>query len=118
MKEKYPIVTLCGSSKQKSDWEHYQRTLALKGYCVLNINIYLGLEKEDYNREDELKELLRQLHRQKIRMADIVAIIPKRDGRVGSHTLEEIKYAEDLGKEVFFVDRLLVRKKNEGGDKP
>ena len=107
LKEKFPIVTLCGSSKQKADWEYYQRELALRGYCVLNINVYLALEKENYNEEDEVKQLLRELHRQKIRMADIVAVIPKPDGSIGSHTSEEIEYAKSLGKRVVYVDELM-----------
>jgi len=104
-----PVVTLCGSSTQKEDWEEYQRELALKGYCVLAINVYLGRETLNHNEENEVKQLLRELHRQKIRMADIVAIIPKADGSIGSHTTEEVAYAKQLGKQVVYISRLLGR---------
>jgi hypothetical protein len=106
----FPIVCLCGSSKQKEDWERCAHDLALKGYCVLNINVYLGLEKADYNKEDKLKKRLMAIHRQKIRMSDIVAVIRKRDGDIGDHTAREIVYAKKLGKRVIFVEYLLQSK--------
>lgn len=101
--ERYPIVTLCGSSTQKTDWEHWQREFALKGNVVLAINIYLGLEKPDYNVEDETKNLLRDLHRQKISMADRVCFILKPNGSLGKHTNEELEYAKKLNKPVTYV---------------
>lgn len=103
MEKDYPIVTLCGSSTQKEDWEHWQKTLALQGNCVLAINIYLGREREDYNEENDVKRLLKKLHRQKIRMADKVVFICKPDNTLGKHTTEELEYAKSLGKQISYV---------------
>jgi len=108
MKEKtFPIVTLCGSSTQKEDWERYQKQLTMKGYCVLTINIYLGREVKNHNKETPLKQLLKQIHRQKIRMADIIAFIPKPNGELGRHTLEELTYAKLHTKPIIHVETLL-----------
>jgi len=106
MKEKYPVITICGSSKQKADWEHYQKKLALEGNVVLAINIYLGLEAKDYNDDTETKRLLMELHRQKIRMADKVCFIRKPDGTLGDHTTTERDYAIELKKFIFSVPSL------------
>lgn len=103
MAEKYPIVTLCGSSTQKEDWEYWQKKLALDGNVVLAINIYLGLENKNYNEENDIKQLLKELHRQKIRMADRVVFITKPDNTLGKHATEELEYAKELGKPITYV---------------
>ena len=109
MKEKYPVITICGSSKQKADWEYYQKKLALEGNVVLAINIYLGLEATNYNDDNEVKRLLMELHRQKIRMADKVCFIRKPDGTLGDHTTTEYDYAVELKKPILFVDSLNMK---------
>lgn len=106
MKEKYPVITLCGSSKQKADWEFYQKKFALDGNVVLAINIYLGLEDTNYNDDTETKRLLMELHQQKIRMADEVVFIRKPSGALGDHTTSEYKYATKLKKRCVFVNSL------------
>lgn len=103
MSEKYPIITLCGSSTQKEDWEHWQKTLALQGNCVLAINYYFGIESKDYNEENATKQLLQELHKQKIRMASEVVFILKPDNTLGEHTIKELEYAKSLGKKISYV---------------
>lgn len=106
---RFPIVCLCGSSKQKDDWLRYQRALALKGCCVLSINLYPALEKPDgYNDEDDIKQMLEAIHLQKVEMADIIAVIPKPDGTIGDHTQKEIDRATELSKPIFFVEAVLA----------
>ena len=99
-------MTLCGSSTQKEDWEHWQKKFALDGNVVLAINIYLGLENKNYNEENDTKQLLKELHRQKIRMADKVVFICKPDNTLGKHTTEELEYAKELGKPISYVNSL------------
>lgn len=103
MKEKFPILTICGCSKQREDWEYYQKQYALEGYVVLAINIYLGLEDKGYNNDTEKKRLFMELHRQKIRMADKICFILKPDGTLGDHTQSEMEYVRELGKIHFCV---------------
>ena len=102
----FPIVTLCGSSKQKDDFMYWQRELALRGYVVIPINVFLGLEKTDYNVEDETKKMLCDIHFQKIRMADKVCFIRKPDCSIGEHTQREIEYSKKLGKQIMFVNSI------------
>jgi hypothetical protein len=108
----FPVITLCGSSKQKDDFMYWQRELALKGNVVIPINVFLGLEKADYNVEDETKKLLCDIHFQKIRMADKVYFIKKPDGTFGDHTNREIVYALHQDKEIFFLDSISNRNKS------
>ena len=51
--------------------------------------------------------MLRQIHRRKIEMSDVVAIIRKKDGTVGEHVSEEIAFASSLGKKVCNVESAL-----------
>lgn len=111
--EKFRVVTICGSSKQRADWEFYQKKLALEGNVVLAINIYLGLEDKGYNDDTKTKRLLMELHRQKIRMADNVCFILKPDGSLGDHTRSEWEYAKSKGKGIFFVPS--IDAKSTGG---
>lgn len=103
MNKTYPIVTLCGSSKQKEDWAYWQAKFALDGNVVLAINIYMADSVPNYNDDTELKRLLCELHHQKIRMADKVVFICKPDTTLGDHTSEELEYARSLGKPCTFV---------------
>lgn len=101
------VITICGSSQQKEDWEFYQKKFTLEGNCVLVINIYLGLENSAYNSDTPIKRLLLELHKQKIRMADSICFILKPNKTLGNHTISELIYAHKLKKEVFFVESIM-----------
>ena len=108
-KNDHHIITLCGSSRQKEDWEFYRRKLALEGNVVLAIDVYIGLETAYYNDDTTTKRLLMSLHRQKIRMAQEICFIRKPNGQLGKHTTSELIYAKKLKKQItFFVSTLKV----------
>jgi len=101
---KHLVLTLCGSSTQKDDFEKYADKFTRDGYCVFSINVFFGLETENYNEDTELKKLLMSIHRQKIRMADVVYFIRKPDGTLGDHAKTELEYANKHSKKIFFID--------------
>ena len=107
VEKKYKVITLCGSTRFKEEFERIAERLTLQGNIVLAPGEYSG-----YNEEHNLQatkvtedtiEMLKDLHKEKIRMADEVLIINK-DGYIGESTKEEIQYALSIGKPVFYIE--------------
>jgi hypothetical protein len=55
--------------------------------------------------EDEQKEMLDDIHKRKIDMADAIYVINK-DGYIGSSTKSEIAYAKEHGKGVYYMEEM------------
>ena len=92
------IITLCGSSKFKNEFLKVQKELSLKGYLVLSLGLF------GHSGDDEAwvkKDLLDRVHKQKIDMSSAIFVIDV-DGYVGESTKNEIEYAINRGKTVYF----------------
>lgn len=92
------IITLCGSSKFKNEFLKVQKELSLKGYLVLSLGLF------GHSGDDEAwvkKDLLDRVHKQKIGMSSAIFVIDV-DGYVGESTKNEIEYAINRGKTVYF----------------
>lgn len=98
---KYPIICLCGSTTFKKEYEQMEKELALQGFVVITVSCYPGVD--DDQRIIEKKEMLDEIHFQKIEMSDEVFIINK-GGYIGNSTINEIKYAKKLGKKVRYLE--------------
>ena len=109
VEKKYKIVTLCGSTKFKPEFEKITEKLTIQGNIVLAPGEYTGFNninpdsKEMTQLDDDTIEMLKDLHKEKIRMADEVLIINK-DGYIGETTKEEIQFALSIGKPVFYIE--------------
>ena len=99
-KKKYPIVTLCGSTRFKEDFERVNKELTLKGIIVISVGCF-GHAGDVFT--DEQKEMLDDIHKRKIDMADAIYVI-NRDGYIGESTRSEISYAYKHGKNVTFME--------------
>ena len=107
---KTTIVCLCGSSKQKADFEAAEYREELAGKIVLTLNIYSQSTGIVIN--DPHLRLITALHYQKIDMAHEVLIILKPDDtgkalfddRMGKSTLQGRDYAVQQGKIVNYFD--------------
>ena len=102
MKRRYPIITLCGSTRFKEDFIRVQRELTLKGYVVISVGLF-GHADGEYQTvlTEEVKEMLDDMHLQKIDMAEAIYVINP-GGYIGSSTRKEIEYAEAQGKQVLY----------------
>ena len=40
MVKKYPVITLCGSTRFKDEFMKVQKELALKGYIVISVGLF------------------------------------------------------------------------------
>lgn len=99
---KYEVVTLCGSTRFKDDFINVQKELTLKGRIVISVGLF-GHSGDDEVWSEGIKEMLDDMHKRKIDMADTVFVI-NRDGYIGKSTASEIEYAEILGKNIAYLE--------------
>ena len=100
----YKVITLCGSTRFKEDFERVNRELTLMGNIVISVGAF-GHSGDTFT--EEQKVMLDDIHKRKIDMADAIYVINK-DGYIGSSTKSEIQYARELGKQVIFMEDDLI----------
>ncbi len=98
--QKYNVITLCGSTRFKEDFERVNRELTLAGNIVISVGCF-GHAGDVFT--DEEKVMLDDIHKRKIDMADYIYVINK-DGYIGESTKSEIKYALEHHKGVMFME--------------
>lgn len=96
----YKVVTLCGSTKFKDDFIRVQKELTLAGVIVLTVGAF-GHSGDELT--DVQKQELDDLHKAKIEMSDAIYVINK-NGYIGESTQSEIEWAEELGKEIIYME--------------
>lgn len=99
---KYEVVTLCGSTRFKDDFIKVQKQLTLKGCIVISVGLF-GHCGDDEVWTEGTKEMLDDMHKRKIDMADTIFVINK-DGYIGKSTESEIEYAESHGKNIAYLE--------------
>ena len=108
---KYKVVTLCGSTKFKDEFIKAQKDLTLKGNIVISVGLFgHSGDSEVWENMDEgtltkTKEMLDDMHKRKIDMADEIFVINV-GGYIGNSTKSEIKYAEQTGKIVNYLENI------------
>ena len=100
---KYEVVTLCGSTRFKDDFLKAQEFLTLAGNIVISVGLFGHADKK-YGDEitPAVKEMLDDMHKRKIDMADSIMVINK-DDYIGASTASEISYARATGKCVEYM---------------
>ncbi len=98
----YKVITLCGSTRFKEDFERVNKQLTLAGNIVISVGCFSHSGDNEVWSEDT-KEMLDDMHKRKIDMADAIYVINK-DGYIGSSTRSEIQYAMRLGKQIIFME--------------
>lgn len=96
---KFNIITLCGSTRFKDEFEMINKHLTLKGNVVISVGLF-GHSGDTVS--DEEKELLDRIHKAKIDLCDEIFVINK-DGYIGESTLSEIDYAIKNNKEIKYL---------------
>lgn len=109
MVKNYKVITLCGSTRFKDDFMRVQKELTLKGNIVISVGLF-GHSGDDevWDGMDEgtlikTKEMLDDMHKRKIDMADEIFVINV-GGYIGSSTRSEIEYATKTGKKVNYLE--------------
>lgn len=97
----YKVITLCGSTRFKDNFLAEQKRLTLEGNIVISVGVF-GHSGDDEELSEEVKQMLDDMHKRKIDMADEIFVINV-NGYIGNSTKSEIKYAEDTGKAVKYL---------------
>lgn len=95
MQGNYKVITLCGSTRFKNEYIEAQKRLTLDGNIVLSVGLFgHSGDSEVWENTDEgtltkTKEMLDDMHKRKIDMADEIFVINV-GGYIGDSTQSEI----------------------------
>ncbi len=109
MAKKYPVITLCGSTRFKDEFLEVQKRLTLEGNIVISVGLFgHSGDEEVWDGMDEgtlskTKKMLDDMHKRKIDMADEIFVINV-GGYIGDSTRSEIDYAIEHGKKVRYLE--------------
>ena len=105
----YRVITLCGSTRFKDEFMEAQKRLTLEGNIVISVGLFgHSGDQEVWENMDEgaltkTKEMLDNMHKAKIDMADGIYVINV--GKyIGSSTRSEIEYAKAHGKMIEYLE--------------
>lgn len=119
---KYPVITLCGSTKFKDEFMDAQKKLTLAGNIVISVGLFgHSGDEEVWEGMDEgtltqTKEMLDDMHKRKIDMADSIFVINV-GGYIGESTRSEIAYAKAAGKQVLYLEEMAEETTQESDSK-
>ena len=99
---KYRVITLCGSTRFKDEFMEAQKKLTLEGNIVISVGLF-GHSGDGEVWTEGVKEMLDDMHKRKIDMADEIFVINV-GGYIGESTRSEIEYAENNGKPVRYLE--------------
>ena len=105
---KYKVITLCGSTSFKDAFMEVQKQLTLEANIVISVGLFgHSGDNEVWENMDEgtltkTKEMLDDMHKRKIDMADEIFVINV-NGYIGDSTRSEIAYAQQTGKKVNYL---------------
>lgn len=105
---KYKVITLCGSTRFKDAFLEAQKRLTLEGNIVISVGLF-GHSGDEEVWTEGTKDMLDDMHRAKIDMADEVFVIDV-NNYVGKSTQAEIDYAKSIDKPVrYYSDSQLCK---------
>ena len=105
----YRVITLCGSTRFKNEYMEAQKRLTLEGNIVISVGLFGHAgDAEVWENMDEgtltkTKEMLDDMHKRKIDMADEIYVINV-GGYIGTSTRSEIEYAKATGKGIRYLE--------------
>ena len=107
----HKIITLCGSTRFKDEFMEVNKQLTLKGNIVISVGLFgHSGDQEVWENMDEgtltrTKEMLDDMHKRKIDLADEIFVINV-GGYIGESTKSEIAYALQTGKKVNYLEEI------------
>ena len=99
---KYRVITLCGSTRFKDAFMEAQKRLTLEGNIVISVGLF-GHSGDQEAWTEGTKEMLDDMHKRKIDMADAVYVVNV-GAYIGESTRAEIAYAKATGKTVAYLE--------------
>lgn len=101
---RYPVITLCGSTRFKEQFIEAQKRLTLAGNIVISVGLF-GHSGDDEVWTEGTKEMLDDMHKRKIDLADGIYVINV-GGYIGQSTRSEIDYARRTGKTIEYLEEV------------
>ena len=101
---KYKVITLCGSTRFKEQFLEAQKRLTLEGTIVISVGLF-GHSGDEEVWKPGTKEMLDDMHKRKIDMADEIYVINV-GGYIGESTRREIEYAKKNGRGVKYLEKI------------
>ena len=98
------VVTLCGSTKFKEEFEREMKRLTLEANIVLSVGLF-GHSGDEIT--EQQKTMLDALHKKKILLSDSILVINK-GGYIGYSTRSEILFALEKGKKVELMEPMSI----------
>ena len=99
---KYKVITLCGSTRFRDAFLEAQKRLTLEGNIVISVGLF-GHSGDEEVWKPGTKEMLDDMHKRKIDMADEIYVINV-GGYIGESTRSEIEYAGSTGKGIRYLE--------------
>ena len=101
---RYPVITLCGSTRFKEQFIEAQKRLTLAGNIVICVGLF-GHNGDNEVWTEGTKEMLDDMHKRKIDLADGIYVINV-GGYIGQSTRSEIDYARRTGKTIEYLEEV------------
>lgn len=107
------VICLCGSTRFTHEmlikqWELTKQGNVVLSWCALPDGYFTGQDKAHIGDQEGVKEIVDEVHKRKIDLADEVFVI-NINGYIGESTRSEIDYALRIGKPVAYVEDALRR---------
>ena len=108
MSEKAHIICLCGSTRFTAEmlvmqWELTKEGNIVLSWCALPDDYFQSEDKTHIGDQEGVKEIVDEVHKRKIDLADEVLVI-NIDGYIGDSTRSEIAYAMTHDKPVRYLE--------------
>lgn len=94
------VITLCGSTRFRAQFEEMNKKLTLEGHVVLSVGVFGHFG--DKITEGE-KRMLDEIHKRKIDMSDAIYVLNV-GGYIGESTRSEIEYARKHHKKIMYME--------------
>lgn len=113
---KFNVITLCGSTKFKKEFMEIQKKLTLEGNIVISVGLFGHSgdnevwESMDEGTLTETKQMLDDMHKEKINMSNEIFVINV-GGYIGESTTKEIVHALITNKNVRFLEPISDEKR-------
>lgn len=102
MQGSYKVITLCGSTKFKDEFMETQKKLTLEGNIVISVGLF-GHSGDNEVWANGMKEMLDDMHKRKIDMADEIFVVNV-GGYISESTASEIEYAKSHNKPIRYYN--------------
>lgn len=97
------IITLCGSTKFKKEFEEWNERLTLEGNIVITLGLFGHADNKFKNIiTPDVKKMLDKIHLRKIDLSDEIFVINV-NGYIGESTRSEIEYAKVNNKSIKYL---------------